>query len=404
MPIWPLLATLGVQTLATMAVFALPAAAPEVVRDLGVDRGMVGLFVSMIYGVSIISAMFSPGFIHRYGPIRVSQVVLLATAAMLAITAAGTLLSLALGALAIGVGYGATAPAATHLLVPQTPKRVFNLVMSVRQIGVPLGGVLGALIVPPLTLAYGWRAAMAAQILPALILAALLQIPRRRWDAGRNPRHLILGRGLLGPLRLLRQDPALQKLSLASFTYSGIQLCFIAFMTVHLTSDVGFDLLAAGRALAAYQFAGAISRPIWGWIADRYIAPARVLALHGVVMAGACVATGLFDPRWTMLEVIATCLIAGATASGFTGIAYAEYARLGGPRRTEATGLGAAAMFTGIMLIPLCMGATLTATGSPLLCYGALALLAVFAASVIGARPVAPRGSSIDGSDGTNET
>ncbi len=62
MPLWPLLATLAVQTLATMAVFSLPAAAPEVVRDLGVDGGLVGLFVSMIYGVSVASAMFSPGF------------------------------------------------------------------------------------------------------------------------------------------------------------------------------------------------------------------------------------------------------------------------------------------------------------------------------------------------------
>ncbi len=389
MPVWPLLAMLAVQTLATMAVFALPAAAPEVVRDLGVDRGLIGLFVSMIYGVSIISAVFSPGFVHRYGAVRVSQVVLLAAAAMLAITATGTLLSLGLGALAIGVGYGATAPAATHLLVPQTPKRVFNFVMSIRQIGVPLGGVLGALIVPPLTLAHGWRFAMAAQVLPALILAGLLQFPRRRWDAGRNPEHRILGRALFGPVTLLRQSREIKKLSLASFVYSGVQLCFIAFMTVHLTTDAGFDLLAAGRALAAYQIAGAVSRPIWGWLADRYFSPARVLALHGLVMAAASLATGLFGPTWPIAAILAVCIVAGATASGFTGLAFAEYARLGGARRTEATGLGAAAMFTGVMMLPLSMGATLTATGSPLLCYSALAVFSVAAAWVIGARPAA---------------
>lgn len=388
MPVWPLVAMLGVQTLATMAVFALPAAAPEVVRDLGVDRGLIGLFVSMIYGVSIISAVFSPGFVHRYGAVRVSQVVLVATAAMLAITATGTLLSLGLGALAIGVGYGATAPSATHLLVPQTPKRVFNFVMSIRQIGVPLGGVLGALIVPPLTLAYGWRFAMAAQVFPALILAGLLEFPRRRWDAGRNPGHRILGRGLFGPIRLLRQSVEMKKLSVASFIYSGIQLCFIAFMTVHLTSDAGFDLLGAGRALAAYQVAGAVSRPIWGWIADRYFSPGRVLAFHGLVMATASLATGFFAPAWPTAAILLVCVIAGATASGFTGLAFAEYARLGGSRRTEATGLGAAAMFSGVMLLPLSMGATLTATGSPLLCYAALAVFAVIAALVIGARPI----------------
>jgi MFS family permease len=385
MPLWPLLATLAVQTLATMAVFSLPAAAPEVVRDLGVDGGLVGLFVSMIYGVSIASAMFSPGFIRRYGAVRVSQAILVSAAAMLAITSGGTLNCIGLGALAIGVGYGATAPAATHLLVPQTPPKIFNLVMSIRQIGVPLGGVLGALLVPPLVLAFGWRWAMAAQVAPALVLAVLLQIPRRRWDADIDPGYRIFGRGLLHPLRLLRENAAIRRLSFASFVYSGIQLCFIAFMTVHLTSAAGFDLLEAGRALAVYQICGGISRPVWGWVADRFLSPSRMLGLLGLVMALAAIAAGAFGPGWPAWLVLTVCGAAGATASGYTGLAYAEYARLGGPRRTEATGLGAAMMFTGVMLIPAMMGFTLTATGNYMLCFAALAGLATISGIVVGA-------------------
>ncbi len=390
MPLWPLVATLAVQTLATMAVFSLPAAAPEVVRDLGVDGGLVGLFVSMIYGVSVASAMFSPGFIRRYGAVRVSQVILVSAAAMLAITSGGTLTCLGLGALAIGVGYGATAPAATHLLVPQTPPKIFNLVMSIRQIGVPLGGVLGALIVPPLVLAFGWRAAMAVQVIPALVLTGLLEIPRRRWDADRDPRYRIAGRGLLNPLRLLGENAAIRRLSVASFVYSGIQLAFIAFMTVHLTGAAGFDLLGAGRALAVYQVCGAVSRPIWGWVADKFLSPARMLGLQGLIMAGAAVATGAFSAGWPVWLVLLVCGVAGATASGYTGLAFAEYARLGGSRRTEATGLGAAMMFTGVMLIPSTMGFTLAATGNYMLCFTALAVMAAISGVIVGA-PVRPR-------------
>ena len=390
LPLWPLLATLAVQTLATMAVFSLPAAAPEVVRDLGVDAGLVGLFISLIYGVSIVSAMFSPGFIHRYGAVRVSQVILVSAAAMLAITSGGTLAAVGLGAVAIGVGYGATAPAAAHLLVPQTPARIFNLVMSIRQIGVPLGGILGALVVPPLVLGFGWRWAMAAQIVPVLALAALLEIPRQRWDANCDPGYRILGWRLLLPLRLLAEDAAIRRLSVASFIYSGIQLCFIAFMTVHLTSEAGFDLLAAGRALAVYQVCGAVSRPIWGWAADKFLSPRRMLGVLGGLIAAASVATGAFGPAWPVWLVLLVCGLAGATASGYTGLAYAEYARLGGPRRTEATGLGAAMMFTGVMLLPATMGFTLTATGNYMLCFAALAVLACIAGIVVGA-PVRPK-------------
>ncbi len=102
------------------------------------------MFVSVAYGVGIVSALLSPGFIHRYGGVRVMQVVLVAAAAMLLIAAGGSVALLAIGAVVLGLGYGAAAPAGTHLLVPHTPPRVFNMVMSLRQIGVPLGGVLGS--------------------------------------------------------------------------------------------------------------------------------------------------------------------------------------------------------------------------------------------------------------------
>ena len=67
--------------------------------------------------------------------------------------------------------------------------------------------------------------------------------------------------------------------------------------------------------------------------------------------------------------------IAGCTAGGYTGVAYAEYAHLGSARRTEATGLGTALMFSGGMLMPTAFSATITASGEYGLAYGAAAVL-----------------------------
>src|ERR1700759_3144328 len=164
MPLWPLIASLAAQTLATLALFSLPAIAPAVASALGVSGELVGLFVALAYGVGIVSALLSPGFILRYGGVRALQGVLGATAAMLLLAAGGTVAWLGVAAVVLGLGYGAAAPASTHLLVPHTPARVFNMVMSLRQIGVPLGGVLGAVILPPVTLALGWRWALLVQI------------------------------------------------------------------------------------------------------------------------------------------------------------------------------------------------------------------------------------------------
>jgi nitrate/nitrite transporter NarK len=356
-PVWPLLATLGMQTLATMAAFSIPAAAPAVAHDLGVPAALVGFFVAAVYGVGILSSLLSPGFVLRYGPVRVIQVILLSVMAMLLAASGGTL--------------------PLVVLVPHTPRHVFNLVMSIRQVGVPLGGVFAGLIVPPLALAIGWRGALLAELPASLLLLVLLQMPRQAWDAGREPRQPVFGATLARSVSLWRESAAIRRLSIASFVYTGVQLAFIAFMTVHLTQDARFGLVQAGWTLAAYQVAGAVSRPTLGWVADRMISAWRLLALLGGAMCVAAVAAGFFSAGWARWEVVAVCLLAGASASGFTGLAYAEYARLGGTRRTEATGLGSAVMFAGVLVIPPVFGLAATALGGFTPSYIVLGLMAL---------------------------
>src|ERR1700744_1908821 len=231
MPVWPLLATLAVQTLATMALYSLPTVAPEVARDLHVSGTLVGSFVATAYGVGILSALVSPGMVRKYGGVRATQAVLLAAAGMLLLAALGSgVTGLGLAAVVLGIGYGAAAPASTHLLVPQTPQPVFNLVMSFRQIGVPFGGVMAALILPPLVVAIGWRGALLAELGPVILLMLLMEIPRRRWDSDRDPTRRVFGRELWQPFALLSES-RFRRLSVAAFVYAGLSLCLIAFMT-----------------------------------------------------------------------------------------------------------------------------------------------------------------------------
>ena len=377
MPIWPLTATLAVQTLATMALYSLPAVAPAVARDLNVNGALVGAFVATAYGVGIISALLSPALIRRYGGVRATQAVLLAALGMLVIagTARGVT-ALAISAVVLGLAYGAAAPASTHLLAPKTPASVFNTIMSLRQIGVPLGGVLAALILPPLVGHLGWRGALLAETVPVLVLIGLMEIPRKEWDVDLDRKRYRLAQTLVRPFALLA-DKRIRRLSASTFIFSGLQLCFVSFMTVQLTTVAQMDLVTAGRILALYQIAGSVSRPIWGWVADRFLTPSHTMALHGAGMAAAAALTGQFGPVWPGWAVVAVVLLAGCTAGGYTGVAYAEYAHLGGARRTEATGLGTALMFSGGMLMPTAFAATIAASGHYGLSYGVAAALAL---------------------------
>ncbi len=383
MPVWPLLATLAVQTLATMALYSLPTVAPEIAKDLHVPGTLIGSLVATAYGVGILSALVSPGVVRKYGGVRTTQAVLLAAAGMLLLAALGSgVTGLALSVIALGIGYGAAAPASTHLLVPQTPQPVFNLVMSFRQIGVPFGGVMAALILPPLVLAIGWRGSLLTELVPVVLLMLLMEIPRKRWDSDRDPTRRVFGRTLWQPFALLR-EPRFRRLSVAAFVYAGLSLCLIAFMTVQLTTIVHLDLIEAGQVLAAYQIAGSISRPIWGWVADRLLTPAQTLAIHGVGMAICSVLTGLYGPGWPLWAIMANALLAGCTAGGYTGVGYAEYATLGGTRRTEATGLGTAIFFAGGMAVPPIFGASIASFGGYQGSYAIAAICALASAALL---------------------
>lgn len=389
-PLWPLIATTAMQTVATMAAYTVPALAPVIASDLGVDGALTGYFVSVVYGVGIASSLLAADFIHRYGAVRVGQLILACALAMLLISAYGGLAALAMGAIALGIGYGAAAPVSTHLLVPRTPPRIINLVLSIRQIGVPLGGVLGALLLPPIALGIGWQNTFLLQALPVVLMLVLLEAPRRRWDCQTEDGSTGAAppgqkRGLRQLAGLLRTSAPLRRLTLASFVYSGTQLCFVAFTSVQLTSRAEFGLIAAGQALATYQVCGVVSRPIWGWIADTRVPARWLLVFQGFTMALAAGAAGQFGPGWPVPLVLLVCAIAGATASGYTGIAYSEFARLGGARRTEATGLGSAAMFAGVLALPSLATVLITTSGSYGLAYGVVGAMAAGAGLLLAA-------------------
>jgi MFS family permease len=377
LPYIALLVGLVVQTLVSMGAYSVPAAAPAIAAELDVAGERVGIFVSIVYGVGMISAVLSVSFIRRYGAVRVSQFIVLSGIAMMVVASyGGTVSALAIAAVVLGLGYGATAPTSSQLLMKRTPPEIRNVVFSIRQIGVPLGGVLGGLIVPPLVLAFGWQTAIGVQIVPGLIMLLLLQLIRPAYDDDRDPGHVIRSSGLLGPLGLLKTMPEIRILALATFFYAGTQLCFVAYMSVHLTSRADFGLIAAGQMLATYQISGVVSRPIWGFVADRWLSARLMLAAMGGVMAASAVLAGAFSPAWPWIAIFAVAVVAGATASGYTGIAFAEYARIGGNRHVaEATALGASSQFFGVMVLPSVFSVIVSSTGY-LPAYGVVAVLA----------------------------
>ncbi len=373
-------ATLPVTTLmqaaSAAALIGPTVAAPLLLQRLQLGTAAVGLFVALVYIGAMAATQLGAFLVQRFGPIRASQLALLASALGLLLVSTPWQAAAALGALVIGLGYGPITPASSQMLSRTTDARHYALVFSIKQTGVPLGGVVAGLLVPALVLVGGapgalWGLALlcAVAALGATPLAA--QLDRER-EAGRPwPRPT----QMLAPMRFVAGHAALRRVAMVSFVFSIVQGVVVSYTVSLLTGDLGWGLAAAGAALAASQVAGVSGRILWGWVADRWLGPQRMLLVLAVVMTACALATPLLSAHTPPLLVTTLLVVFGATAVGWNGVYLATVARLvPQPQAGMATAGTLFFTFFGAVLGPPVFGAVATVLGALAPAFAALAL------------------------------
>ena len=110
------LATTTVQTLVTMSAVVPSAIAPDLARALGLQTSFIGYQIAVVYGAAMATSVIGGGVVRRLGACRVSQSALGLCTAGLLLAAAGSVVLLFAGSFLIGLGYGLTNPASSHIL------------------------------------------------------------------------------------------------------------------------------------------------------------------------------------------------------------------------------------------------------------------------------------------------
>jgi MFS family permease len=389
-----LTASIAVQMMAAVAVYTPPILAPAASGETGITDTAIGLFTAIVFFVSSSSALIGGGYVARYGAVRVSQVGLLLTGAGLALCALAHPLALIAGAIVIGCGYGPSTPAGSAMLIGHTPDRLRNLLMSIRQTGVPLGGAFAGFVVPWIVLAAGWRAALIAMGALCALLALALQAVRADYDrpgaagAGSRPRFARM-------MRMVTAHAELRRLTLTAFAYGGMQMCLASYLVVCLVGQGGLGVVAAGAALSAAMIAGIVGRVVWGAVADYTGEARRLLALLGLMMAACALAIGQISSAWPYAAVLALSAVFGATAVGWNGVYIAEIARVAPEGQVAAaTGASLALTYLGAVVGPFVFWLIVTATGSYAIAFGAAALVILAAAASMARRMPAAGGSA----------
>jgi predicted MFS family arabinose efflux permease len=364
-PAWyAVLVTTAAQMVVAMANIVLPTIAPKVAETLQVDPVLVGYHVGLTFGAAALTSVYGGLAVMRWGAASATQFAMLSAVAGLGLLALPHLAFIVLGSLAVGIGMGLAAPAAAHLLVRHTPPERRNLVFSIKQTGVPLGGVIVALTAPALAVTIGWQWALA--MIAAAGVATLLLARRAAagWDADRNASGSLHGNPFGGVPLVWKLEP-LRWISLAAVLFSGVQRILLSFSVIYLVAEGGYGLVEAGVMLSLAQIGGSVSRIPWGWLADRLRSGVAVLTVICLIMIASSVALVALDPTWPKPLVYLLFLALGASCVGWNGIVHAECARLSPPGTISLVAGGTSFfIYGGVMLGPPVFAAAYGAIGS----------------------------------------
>lgn len=366
----PLLATLAIQTATAMLSRLVPTIAPVLMANLNWSDTAIGHLAAINTLGSMLFLIGGAPLIRRAGPIRSMQIGLVFGAVGVALLALPLPVAAVMACLLIGFGYGPAPSAGSEILQRHAPPGYRNLIFSVKQAGVPVGGAIAGLVLPFLVEQLGWRSALAFGVLAALATIAAVEVTRTRIDADRDRGQrldlatFLAWENLLRPLRAIVANPVLPKLVFAGACFAIAQGIWIAFLVTACVTEFGMSLIAAGAVFAAMQLTGIVGRVLLGWCSDRLGSGQKVLRCAAFASAATSLALAFATPEWPYWGLMLLAAIAGVTVSSWNGVQLAEIARVAPRRLVAETAAGATILvFIGYVVGPAGVAVLIAATG-----------------------------------------
>jgi hypothetical protein len=271
----------------------------------------------------------------------------------------------------------ASTPASSHILARVCPPNIAPVVFSVKQTGVPVGSLIGGLLLPFLlglvfysatlgtTVRLGTYGAAAATAFIVFLVVVGLQPIREHFDSGRNPQQPISLGDLRVTMRLVLTNYPLRDIAFAAFAFGGLQSVFAGFFILYMIDGLGHSEVSAGQVFAIASFSAVWARILWGWVGGSLLSPRLVLSGIGLVGGFSAVSMLWLDTSWSVAAILVIAIFYNISALSWHGILLAETARLA-PADQVGGVTGGVLSFTSIamMIYPAVFGVILATTES----------------------------------------
>jgi sugar phosphate permease len=325
---WTILALgTGAQTAYSAVFLGIPVLAPALQREYDLGLTQVGLAIAAANAGSVVTLLGWGLLADRAGERRVLAVGLAGCGAGLLVAAFAPSFAVLVAALTVAGASGASVNAASgRAVMTWFAREQRGFALGIRQTALPLGGMIAALILPPIETAGGVRAGL-------LTLAAgcLAGSAAGGWGLREAPHREDELADIGHPIR----DPRMWQLAIGSALVLIAQSSILSFLILFLHQERGLATAAAAGIFALIQALGIVLRIASGRWSDRMqirIAPLRRLAL-GLTATLAAAAALLSAPLGVLIPVF---VAAGALSLSWNGLSFAAAADLAGRARSGA--------------------------------------------------------------------
>jgi sugar phosphate permease len=305
----------------------LPALSPTLKSGYGLTLTETGVVLAAV-GIGMLFTLLPWGLVAD----RVDERWVIATG----LTGAAALLAVAstthgfagVTSVLVGVGaLGASVNAASgRAIMAWFPSTELGLALGIRQTAIPIGGALGAAILPVLGSTYGTHGAflfLAAACLTGAIVAAVFV---RGGTAGEPE---------IGEVTRPLHDRFMWLLGTGTGFFLLAQIGITGFVVLFLHEHRHVSKVTAGAVLAGIYVLAVAARIGSGTISDRLGSRLKPLRTIGIALAlvTACVAAAVDAPLALLVPLF---VVAGVLSMSWNGLAYAAAAEAAGTARTGA--------------------------------------------------------------------
>jgi ACS family hexuronate transporter-like MFS transporter len=263
-----------------------------------------------------------------------------------------------------GSGYGIINPAINKGIVAWFPEKIRGTAMSLKQIGVMLGSVVSAAILPSIavhtSVGFALMAAGASTVAVGVISYFVYK------EKSLSPKSTNLENQAAG-IRIILTDRNLALCNIVSMLFVGAQFSFFMYLSLYMRDEFHFDVIEAGIILSFASVGGVLGRVAWGLISDFLFHSERKNILVFIGFSSTLFGLMLaWMPMGISVYLIYGLVICyGMTIGGWNGIIQAMVVELAEPKLAGIiSGITLSFIYLGTLVLPFLFGVTVEETGN----------------------------------------